>query len=106
MIQQTWIDKRDAVSVRRQCVLASVSRTTIYAYQKPRPIDESELLFSQLIDEEYTQHLFLGSRKMVVLFKTAGHTVNRKRGQGMMQKMGLAGMAPGRAHLLPSTPST
>jgi putative transposase len=78
IIRQTWIDKRDAVSMIRQCVLASVSRATIYAYQKPRPIYESELLFSQLIDEEYTWHPFFGSRKMVVLFKTAGHTVNRK----------------------------
>jgi len=32
---------------------------------------------------------------MVVFFKTAGHTVNRKRVQGLMRKMGLAGMAPG-----------
>ena len=95
MIRQTWIDKRDAVSVIRQCVLAGVSRATIYAHQKPRPIDESDLLFSHLIDEEYTRHPFFGSRKMVVFLKTAGHTVNRKRVQGLMRKMGLAGMAPG-----------
>ena len=32
---------------------------------------------------------------MVVFLKTAGHTVNRKRVQRLMRKMGLAGMAPG-----------
>jgi len=95
MIRQTWIDKRDAVSVIRQCVLAGVSRATIYAHQKPKPIDESDLLFSQLIDEEYTRHPFFGSRRMVVFLKNAGHTVNRKRVQGLMREMGLAGMAPG-----------
>ena len=95
MIRQTWIDKRDTVSVIRQCVLASVSRATIYVHQKPRLIDESDLLFSHLIDEEYTRHPFYGSRKMVVFLKTAGHIVNRKRVQGLMREMGLAGMAPG-----------
>jgi putative transposase len=89
MIRQSWIDKEGAVTVVRQCVLAGVSRATVYAQQKPRLVDESELLFSRLIDEEYTRHPFYGSRK------TAGHTVNRKRVQGLMRKMGLAGMAPG-----------
>ncbi len=95
MIRQSWIDKGDTVSVVRQCVLAGVSRATIYAQQKPRSIDESDLLFSRLIDEEYTRHPFYGSRKMAVFLKAAGHTVNRKRVQGLMRKMGLAGMAPG-----------
>ena len=95
MIRQSWIDKGDAVSVARQCVLADVCRSTIYAQQKPKPIDESDLFFSRLIDEEYTRHPFYGSRKMVVFLKTAGHEVNRKRVQGLMRKMGLAGMAPG-----------
>jgi putative transposase len=32
---------------------------------------------------------------MVVFLKSSGHTVNRKRVQGLMRNMGLAGMAPG-----------
>jgi putative transposase len=95
MVRQSWIDTGDTVSVVRQCVLAGVSRATIYAQQKPKPTDESDLLFSRLIDEEYTRHPFYGSRKIVVFLKTAGHVVNRKRVQGLMRKMGLAGMAPG-----------
>jgi putative transposase len=81
--------------VVRQCILAGVSRATVYAQQKLRPIDESDLLFSRLIDEEYTRHPFYGSRKMAVFLKVAGHTVNRKRVQGLMRNMGLVGMAPG-----------
>jgi len=53
------------------------------------------LLFKHLIDKEYTRHPFYGSRRMVVFLKVAGHTVNRKRVQGLMREMGLAGMAPG-----------
>jgi len=95
MTRQTWINKGDVVSVARQCVLAGVCRATIYAKQKVRPIDESDLLFSRMIDEEYTRHPFYGSRKMVVFLKAAGHDVNRKRVQGLMRTLGLAGMAPG-----------
>lgn len=95
MMRQAWIDNRDAVAVVRQCALAGVSRATIYAQQRPRPVDESDLLLSRLIDEEYTRHPFYGSRKMVVFLEKADHSVNRKRVQRLMRQMGLAGMAPG-----------
>ena len=95
MMRQSWIEKGGTVSVVRQCVLAGVSRATVYARQKPRLVDASNLLLSHLIDEEYTRHPFYGSRKMVVFLKTAGYPVNRKRVQGLMRNMGLAGIAPG-----------
>jgi putative transposase len=94
-MRQKWIGKDDMVAVVRQCALAGVSRATIYAQREPGPVDESDLLLSSLIDEEYTRRPFYGSRKMVVFLKMAGHTVNRKRVQRLMRKMGLAGMAPG-----------
>ena len=84
------------MSVAQQCVLAAVSRATVYAHQKPKPVDELDLLHSRLIDEEYTRHPFYGSRKMVVFLKTEGHIVNRKqRVQRLMQIMGLVAIAPG-----------
>ena len=95
MIRHGWIGAGDAVAVVRQCVLTSVSRATVYAQQKDKPVDESDLLVSRLIDEEYTRHPFYGSRKMVVFLKTVGHLVNRKRVRRLMRQMGLAGMAPG-----------
>lgn len=95
MMRQTWIDQEDAVTVVRQCALAGVSRATVYARQRPKPVDENDLRLSRLIDEEYTRHPFYGTRKMVVFLKAAGHTVNRKRVQRLMGILGLAGMAPG-----------
>ena len=95
MIRQGWIDPGDALAVVQQCALAGVSRATVYAQQKPGLVDESDLLLSRLIDEEFTRHPFYGSRKMVVFLKTAGHLVNRKRVQRLMRRIGLAGMAPG-----------
>ena len=95
MMRQGWIDTRDAMAVVQQCALAGVCRATFYAQQRPGPIDESDLMLSCLIDEEYTRRPFYGSRKMVVFLKNAGHNVNRKRAQRLMREMGLAGMAPG-----------
>ena len=85
----------DGVAVVRQCVLAGVSRATVYAQRKPKRVDESDLRISRLIDEAYTRRPFYGSRKMVVFLKKEGHHVNRKRVRRLMQQLGLAGMAPG-----------
>lgn len=81
--------------MQRQCVLAGVSPATFYAQQKPKPVQVDNLLFNRLVDEEYTRNPFYGSRKMVVFLETAGHAVNRKRVEGLIRRMGLAGMAPG-----------
>ena len=102
MTRQAWVDAGSGVSVVQQCVLVGVSRATIYAHQKPRWTDESDLMLIRLIDEEYTRHPFYGSRKMVIFLGTTGHAVNRKRVQRLMRQMGLVAMAPGpntsRAH--------
>ena len=95
MTRRGWVDSESDVAVVRQCELAGVSRATVYAQKAPSPIDQSDLLYSQLIDEEYTRHPFYGTRRMVVFLSKAGHVVNRKRVQRLMRAMGLAGMAPG-----------
>jgi putative transposase len=95
MIRPGWIDPGEAAAMVQQCVLAGVCRSTIDAQQKPAVVDASDLLYSRLIDEEYTRHPFYGSRRMVIFLGKAGHTVNRKRVQRLMRLLGLAGMAPG-----------
>jgi len=49
----------------------------------------------RLIDEEYTRHPFLGSRKLALWLGEQGHTVNRKRVQRLMRVMGIEAIAPG-----------
>jgi putative transposase len=103
MMRQDWIDMKDDLATTRQCELAGVSRATMYAHQKPKVLDQDDLLLSRLIDEEYTRHPFYGTRRMVVVIsKAVGYRVNRKRLQRLMRQMGLQGMAPGpntsRAH--------
>lgn len=94
MTRRSWIGPAEEVPVVRQCELATVTRSTVYASRQPE-LDEEELLLCRLIDEEYTRRPFYGTRRMVVFLKQAGHAVNRKRMQRLMRKMGLQGMAPG-----------
>lgn len=95
MTRRSWIGVHSDVTQKRQCVLASVVRGTVYAQRRPKSPDEGDEVLKRLIDEEYTRHPFYGSRKMVVYLGRCGHRVNRKRAQRLMRSMGLAGMAPG-----------
>ena len=100
-----WIDGAEELPLSRQCELAEVPRATVYRRRKAKVAQDAgaeDLLLCRLIDEEYTNRPFYGSRRMVVFLRAAGHVVNRKRVQRLMRSMGLAGMAPGpntsRAH--------
>ena len=64
---------------KRQCALAGVSRTTVYAKRRPVVFVAVDEVLKRLIDGEYTRHPFFGSRKMVVYLFHCGHRVNRKR---------------------------
>jgi putative transposase len=83
------------MALTRQCALAGVARSTVYAPRLAAVPNDLELLLLTLIDAEYTRHPFYGSRRMVVHLGKAGHLVNRKRVQRLMGFLGLAGMAPG-----------
>ncbi|MGW8390472.1 IS3 family transposase [Pseudoduganella sp. HUAS MS19] len=94
-----WIDRGDEVPLAMQCELAAVPRSTVYrrleAAARQPLVDEEDGQLRALIDEEYTNRPFYGSRRMVVFLRGRGHCVNRKRVQRLMREMGLAGMAPG-----------
>ena len=90
-----WIGAGGPLPLARQCELAGVARSTVYAPRKAAQPDAEELALLALVDAEYTRHPFYGSRKMVVYLEQAGHRVNRKRVQRLMGILGLAGMAPG-----------
>jgi len=78
----------EAISIVRQCELLSLARSSYY--WKEAGDSEFNLCLMKLIDEEYTRHPFLGSRKMALWLKGHGLEVNRKRVQCLMRKMGIA----------------
>src|SRR5439155_8783407 len=79
-------------SVRRQCELLGLNRSTLY-YQ-PAPETEESLRLMRRIDAEYTAHPFCGSRKITRWLRQHGETVNRKRVQRLMRLMGLEAIYP------------
>lgn len=96
-VRREWIERAGKLAVRRQCALAGVARSWVYARRAEEPLDEQDLRLLELIDAEYTRRPFYGSRRMVIYLKHQGHEVNRKRVQRLMRVLGLAGMAPGPA---------
>jgi len=78
--------------VRRQCELLGLSRSSLY-YQPATETAES-LRLMRRIDEEYTAHPFLGSRRMTVWLVEQGEAVNRKRVRRLMRLMGIEALYP------------
>jgi putative transposase len=79
-------------SVRRQCELLAVNRSSLY-YTPGEP-DAEELALMRRIDELHLKHPFFGSRMMTQALKREAHAINRKRVQRLMRLMGLESMAP------------
>jgi putative transposase len=80
------------LSIARQCQLLSIARSSFY-YQAQAVCDE-ELRVMRLIDQQYLETPFYGSRKMSVMLRNQGYLVNRKRVQRLMQQMGLVAIYP------------
>lgn len=99
-VRREWIEREaleQPLAVSRQCELAGVTRSWVYAPRREEVLDELDLELLGLIDAEYTRRPFYGTRRMVIAIAKQGHTVNRKRVQRLMRVLGLVGMAPGPA---------
>ena len=90
--KKALIMSEDKLSIRRQCVLLSLNRSSYYL--EPCEETQENLTLMKLIDEEYTRHPFLGSRQMGWYLKGLGYQANRKRVQRLMQVMGLVAIYP------------
>ena len=84
------------LSIRRQCQLVGLSRSSWYAEPSEGASETPEnLALMRLLDEEYTRHPFYGSRKRTLWLNEQGYSVNRKRVQRLMRMLGIQGIAPG-----------
>jgi putative transposase len=90
--RRTLVEPNVQPSMRRQCELLGVNRSSLY-YEPVAP-DAEELSLMRRMDELHLAHPFFGSRMMTQTLKTEGHDVNRKRIQRLMRVMGLESTAP------------
>ncbi len=78
-----------------QAALLSVSRSSLYyLYYPPRVADPQEVAIKRRLDEWYTRHPFLGSRKLVVLLAREGMAVGRHTVRRYRAEMGLETLYP------------
>jgi putative transposase len=78
--------------VRRQCELLGLARSSLY--YGPAGESAEDLRLMRRIDQEYTAHPFLGSRRLTKWLIEQGEAVNRKRVQRLMRRMGLEAIYP------------
>ena len=86
------VEANTRVSMRRQCELLGVNRSSLY-YEPVEP-DAEELVLMRRMDERHLKHPFMGSRMLTRMLKAEGTPVNRKRVQRLMRLMGLVSTAP------------
>ena len=80
------------LSVRRQCGMLGVARSSVY--RLPRPANDDDLGLMHRIDELFTRWPFLGSRRMTAMLQSEGQAINRKRVRRLMRRMGIAALGP------------
>jgi len=87
------ISSDEKLSIRRQCELLEVNRSSLY--YKPVPQSQEERSLIQKIDEIHLKYPFFGSRRITSWLSESGVRYNRKRIQRLMRIMGIAAIAPG-----------
>jgi putative transposase len=86
------IDVKPSISMRRQCELLGVCRSSIY--YDPAATSADELALMRRIDELHLKIPFYGSRKIADCLRREGQDVNRKLVQRLMRLMDIEGIAP------------
>ena len=80
------------VTVRRQCELLRVGRSSVY--YEPQGTSSEQLEIMKRIDQMHLKWPFYGSRKITQTLIGEGQEVNRKRVQRLMRLMDISAIAP------------
>jgi putative transposase len=92
--------KHRQLSIRRQCDLLGLHRST--CYYEAVPESAANLALMRRIDEQYLRRPYFGSRRMTQWLRGQGEAVNRKRVQRLMRLMGLEAIYPKRRTSVPA----
>lgn len=82
------------LSIRRQCELAGIGRSSYY-YQ-PCPESAENLALMRALDELHLRHPVYGSRRLTHLLRGQGHQINRKRVARLLGVMDIQAIYPRR----------
>ncbi|WP_100225176.1 MULTISPECIES: IS3 family transposase [Gluconobacter] len=79
--------KRARLPIIRQCTLLQLNQSGVY--YRPVPQNEANLALMRLIDAQFLETPYYGSRQMTWHLRRLGHEVGRKRVRRLMAIMGL-----------------
>lgn len=86
------MDKDEKMSVKRQCELLEVCRSSFYYVPQQEGSENQELM--KLIDKQYMETPFYGVLRMTEYLRELGHRVNPKRIRRLYQLMDLHAIGP------------
>lgn len=81
------VSKDHELSQRRQCTLLQLSRSTLY--YRPKGESAENLRFMEIIDKQFLETPWYGSRQMARYMKRQGHKCGRHRVRRLMRLMRL-----------------
>lgn len=87
--------ENEHLSIAKQCEFLGLARSTYY--HEAAGESEESLRLMRLIDEQFLERPFFGSRRMTQWLIRQGWEVNRKRVQRLMRLMGLEAIYPKRS---------
>lgn len=82
------------ISLRRQCELLGLGRSSLYYRSQADESDNEQLM--RLMDEQYLRTPFYGVPRMTEWLHRQGHAVNEKRVRRLLRLMGLEAIYPRR----------
>jgi len=82
------------LSLQRQCELVGISRSGLYYEAVPE--SEENLALMRRLDELHMKYPAYGSRRLAVLLRREGQTINRKRVARLLEVMGVEAVYPKR----------
>ena len=86
------VDATGEVSIRDQCELLGIARSTFY--YEVRPETAENLLLMRRLDELHLKYPTFGSRRLGALLEADGTAINRKRVVRLLQTMGIEAIHP------------
>ena len=92
----SWIEHdHPLLSVRQQCAILDLSRSSIYYAQRPKVFSDEQLLLLRLVDEIYTKYPFFGTRQMSDYITSYHYPCNRYVTRWAYEQLCLKSVAPG-----------
>lgn len=92
----SWVEKDHPIlSVRQQCELLDVNRSSIYYTPVSKELSDKKLALLRLVDEVYTKYPFFGTRQMSDYISLHHYVCKRHETRWAYDVLGLKSLAPG-----------